>query len=227
MKKAFVAMALVACAGSMAMADVYTDSANDIADGISTGNGTLDILSAEVTSDATSLTFKLTVNGDTVATDWAKYMVAINSKSGGDTAGNGWGRPIIQSTGMDIWLGTWIDSGNGIENRQWNGTSWVLTSASYLANPDVSISKSGNTVTINASLAGLGLAQGDTIRFDIVSSGGGDFDGAIDSLANPGIQVFDWGQPSDVGNLVYTIPSPSAAVLAGLAGLGLAGRRRR
>jgi len=227
MMKAFMGMALVACAGSMAMADVYTDSANDIADGINNAGGTMDILSAEVTSDATSITFKITVNGDTAATDWVKYMVAINSKPGGDTTGNGWGRPIIQSTGMDIWLGSWIDSGNGIENRQWDGAAWNLTSASYLANPNVSVIKSGNMVTINATLAGLGLAFGDVIRFDIVSSGGGGTDGAIDSLANPTFQVFDWGQPSDVGNLVFTIPSPSAAVLAGLAGLGLAGRRRR
>lgn len=228
MKKTLVAMALVAFAGSTAMADVYSDAAGDIAPDIATGGGTMDILSAEVTDNMTSITFKITVGGDTSATDWVKYMIAINSGPGGDVNGNGWNRPVVQSTGMDTWLGSWIDGGNGLENRKWTGAAWTLAGATYLGTPGLSISKSGNMITISALMADLGLVPGQTINFDIVSSGGGDNDGAIDSLANPNINVFSWGQPSDVGNLPYTlsIPTPGAAVLAGLAGMTLARRRR-
>ncbi len=39
----------------------------------------------------------------------------------------------------------------------------------------------------------MGLGVGDTIEFDVYTSGGGDGDGAIDALANPDQTVANWG----------------------------------
>ena len=53
-----------------AWADIVTDPTGDIDAGISTGNGTLDIVSMEVTHNATDLMFSLTLNGNISTTDW-------------------------------------------------------------------------------------------------------------------------------------------------------------
>lgn len=98
----------------------------------------LDISSVQVTNTATDLKFKINLVGDPVATDWGKYMVGIDSVVGGDTAGNGWGRPISMSSGMDYWLGSWVDSGNGMEVRNWTGAAWNLYAATYQAIPPLS-----------------------------------------------------------------------------------------
>ena len=43
----------------------------------------------EITDDGTDIMFKISLTGDPVATDWGKYLVAIDSVPGGDSAGNG------------------------------------------------------------------------------------------------------------------------------------------
>jgi hypothetical protein len=57
-------IASLASASPMAPGVVYTDATGDIADGIATANGTLDLVSMEVSSTATDVIFKLTVNGN-------------------------------------------------------------------------------------------------------------------------------------------------------------------
>src|SRR6476659_232043 len=101
----------VATFGFSAKASTYGDTAGDIFP----PDTILDITSVEVNNTATLLTFKINLVGNPVATDWGKYMIGIDSTAGGDTAGNGWGRPISMSSGMDFWLGSWADSGNGLE----------------------------------------------------------------------------------------------------------------
>jgi len=168
--------------------------------------------------------------GDIVATDWGKYMVGIDSKSGGDTAGNGWARPISMSSGMDYWLGGWADSGNGLELRNWTGSAWNLQSATYNPNPDnITVAKTTNSITYTANFAGMGLAIGNTFQFDVYTSGGGGGDGAIDALGNPNQTVADWGNSYDSGSLVvsYTlVPEPAALALLGMGAAMLLRRRR-
>jgi hypothetical protein len=203
----------------------YTDSSNDIQPGIATGDGTLDLLSMEVSNTATDVVFRLTVNGNLNGTDWGKFMIGISTGGTGSTAGNGWGRPISMTTGlggMDFWIGSWVDGGGGSQLWNYNGASWSgpggLSSFSF----------SGNQITYTASLSSLGLSVGDTFYFDAFSSGGGSTDSAIDALANPGVSVTDWGTPySSTSTFSYTvIPAPGAIALIGLAG-GLMARRRR
>src|SRR5436309_4229 len=106
-----LALTIVALLAAPAAAATYTDAPNDTF--TTAGGGILDILSLDVTNTATDISFRFTVAGDVTATDWGKYMVGIDKAPGGDSASNGWVRPISQPAGMDIWLGSWVDSGNG------------------------------------------------------------------------------------------------------------------
>lgn len=208
----------------------YTDSSGDIAAGIANAGGTLDLLSMEVSNSATDIVFRLTVNGSLSAVDWGKFMIGISTGGAGDTAGNGWNRPISMSSpvgGMNYWIGSWVDGGGGAQRWAYNGASWSEVAATYSSGFG-SFSFSGNQITYTMSLASLGLSIGDTFYFDAFSSGGGGGDSAIDALANPGISVTDWGGPyNSTSNFAYTVvPAPGAIALLGVAGL-LARRRRR
>jgi hypothetical protein len=221
--------ALALVAGS-ANAATFNDATGDIFTGA--GGGILDIVSLDVTNTATSISFQFTLNGDIAATNWGKYMVIIDSTAGGDTAGNGWGRPISLASGAETWLGGWADggAGDGVENRRWNGSAWTLNGATYNATPGLSVVKTATTIKYTVLLADVGLSLGQTIKFDGFSSGGGGGDGAVDSVANPDLSVFDWGDAYVAGGsnpvLTYTlVPTPGFAGLVGAA--GLVGLRRR
>ncbi len=214
---------------------LFSDAIGDIDAGISTGNGTLDLVSMEVSHTATDIQFKLTVNGNIGTTDWGKFMVGIaNNKGYGTSSSDGWARPITMSAngGMTNWLGLWVDGGGGAENRS-NQTSWGLTGATYNSNFGNFALAAGaqSTITVGVSIASLGMSIGDTFSFDAYSSGGGSADSAIDALANPNVAITSWGQAYDSGasnSFSYTltaIPAPGAIALVGLA--GLVARRRK
>lgn len=226
MNRLFAVLAVASLGTSALASTTYNDPAGDVFTGA--GGGILDILSMEVSNTATDITFKFTLAGDVVATDWGKYMIAIDNAPGGDVASNGWARPISMPTGMDHWIGTWVDSGNGAEVYAFSG-AWARTQATYdpAPNNQVSISKMGNMVTVSTPLSALGLNVGDIFFFDAFTSGGGGGDGAVDSLGNPNQQIGDWGVPSEAHPLTYlVIPAPGAAGALALGGL-LAMRRRR
>ena len=214
---------------------LFSDAIGDIDPGISTGGGTLDLVSMEVSHTATDIQFKLTVNGNIGSTDWGKFMVGIaNNKGYGTSSSDGWARPITMSAngGMTNWFGSWVDGGGGAENRS-NQTSWGLTGASYNGNFGNFALAAGaqSTITYGVSIASIGMSIGDTFSFDAYSSGGGSGDSAIDALANPSVAVTSWGQAYDSGasnSFSYTltaIPAPGAIALIGLA--GLVARRRK
>jgi len=210
---------------------VFTDATGDIAPGLATANGTLDIVSLEISNTLTDIVFKLTVNGSVSTTDWGKFMIGISNGGAASNNGNGWGRPINMDSpngGMTRWIGSWVDGGGGAENRDFTAGSWGLTGATY--NGDFGgFTFGGNEIIYTLSLASLGLNVGDTFYFDAYSTGGGGGDGAIDALANPNISVNGWGDTYTSGGsnpiLSYTVvPAPGVIALAGVAGLL---RRRR
>ncbi len=218
--------ALFLGAATFANATTYTDSSNDLFDN---GFAHLDITSMAVTNTATDISFQFSLRGSPVATDWGKYMVIIDSRAGGDITSNGWARLISQTTGADSWLGGWVDSGNGLENRTWNGSGWQLDGATYNSTPGLSVSKDATSVTFTTTLASLGLVGGQILFFDAFTSGGGGGDGAVDSAGNPGMQITDWGVHSDAHNLTYQVtpvPEPGS-MLALVSGFGLLALRRR
>ena len=216
---------------------IYNDATGDIDPGIATGNGTLDLVSMEVSHTATDIQFKLTVNGNIGSTDWGKFMVGIaNNKGYGTSTSDGWARPITMSAngGMTNWLGGWVDGGCGAENRSHEiFDRWGLTGATYNCNFGNFALAAGaqSTITYGVSIASVGMSIGDTFRFDAYSSGGGGGDSAVDALANPNVAITSWGQAYNSGtsnSFSYTltaIPAPGAIALIGLA--GLVARRRK
>lgn len=203
----FAAAALAVCA-STSRADTYPDPTGDTFP----VNAILDITSVEVTNTATDLIFKIKLAGDPVTTDWGKYMIGIQVTNGpaGDTSanGNGWSRPISIGAGagpvggMNYWVGAWADGGNGAEVRSYNG-AWTLQDATYSPNPDaLTITKNTNSLTINFKYSGLGVGFGDTVYFDVYSSGGGDGDSAVDALSLPTQSIVNWGDSFSSASLL-------------------------
>ena len=229
-----LAVAFLALVTRQVNADVYTDSTGELGGGATAT--ILDITSVEVTAGASDLNFKINLAGDPTVTDWGKYLIGINTGTGGDTVGDGWVRPIgmnASGNGMNYWVGSWADTGNGAELYKYTGT-WGLQSATYAANPDaISFAKDTSSVTLNFQYAGLGLAPGSTFSFDVYTSGGGSGDTAIDALDNPNVTVANWGDTYNSGDALNSftipVPEPSTWLLVAFGGLALIGRifRRR
>lgn len=225
------ALLVCACASLAinAKAATYLDSTGE--NFTAAGGGILDISSVEVTSTATDLIFKINVTGDPVATDWGKYMIALDTAPGGATSGNGWNRPISMPSGMDYWVGSWVDSGNGAEVWKYTG-AWGVQSATYGANPDnVGTTKDTSSVTVKFAYAGLGLGAGSSFIFDVFTSGGGGTDSAVDALSSATQSIGDWGNSfSSQSTLSFTIPQvpePASLAFLGLGSLALINRIRR
>jgi hypothetical protein len=235
MKNVLSACAAVAALSTVAFVTaepgvVYNDAANDIGAGLATANGTADILSVEVSHTASDVQFKLTLNGDVTTTDWAKFMIGISSPGAGikTSSGNGWGRPINMSSGggMNYWLGSWIDGGNGAESYVNGGSTWNRTGATWNGDFSGSISKAGSTVTLTVARSAIGMSADGTFLFDVYTSGGGGGDGALDALSVSTPAIANWGDTFTTTNgLSYAIPAPGAVALVGLA--GLIARRRK
>ena len=187
----------------------YTDAIGDVFTGA--GGGILDITAVEVSNDASDVIFKISLNGP-LTTDWGKYLIGIYTTPGGDTNGNGWGRPIKMASGMNYWVGSWVDSGNGAEVYSYGG-AWSLVNATYGTPGGLSISKSGSSATIRYPFASLGLSTngGNNIfEFDVYTSGGGGGDGAVDALSTTNQTISDWGNSfTTTSNRSYTILPPN------------------
>lgn len=212
---------------SLSGADIYNDAVGELHDGSGagtdfTGFGHLDIASVEVMNDATDISFTINLNADITVTDWGKYMIGIDSEAGGDPVGNGWGRPISMSSGMDYWIASWVDSGGGSQVWSYDGAVWGDDASGIPA-------ISGSSVTLSASLTTLGLSPSDTIVFDVFSSGGGGGDSAIDALSDAAPTVTEWSDGyTSTSSLSYTvIPEPATIGLLGMAGISMLLVRRR
>lgn len=181
---ALAAIAAITALASTSRANLYTDTTGDIMP----SNTILDITSVEVTNTATDIVFKINLVGNPVATDWGKYCIGIDTNPAtGDIGsnGNGWGRKIsMNPRGMDFWVGSWVDGTPGAQLFWYDGAAW-----NNIGGP--AISKTTNSVTISFPFANLGKAFGDTVDFDVYTTGGG-ADPAVDALSNPAMAVSSW-----------------------------------
>jgi hypothetical protein len=213
MKKALLVSVAAAAVASVASAQVtYSDSSNDLFDN---GFDNLDITGVNVSDDGVNLSIAVTTRGFQT---WTKYMMYFNTTGTGTTS-NGWGRPVNLTSNIDYYVGSWVDAAS--DNAQFWSWSGAWNQTATLSN-----AVSGNTVSFTLSLASLGLSAGQTIYFDVATSGGGN-DPGVDHLSRSDAATPGWGTASTSGNfLAYTtVPAPGAIALLGLA--GLAGRRRR
>jgi hypothetical protein len=208
--------ASLAVAASASAGVVYNDATFDTFDN---NLANLDISSVEVTNDDTTLNIWVTTRE--FAT-WTKYMIFLNT-GGPGTASNAWSRPVdLSGQTIDYFVGAWLDQPS--DNTQlvgWTGSEWnwggvQLSTSSILP----------NTVCFSFSLASLGLSAGDSLLFDVATSGGGN-DPGVDHLSRETLATNGWGEASVAGEFLKynVIPAPGAFALVGLA--GLMGRRNR
>ena len=215
---AVAAVSATAHAGVAGNSQSYNDSVNDLFDN---SMSNLDIGLCTVADNGVNITF--TVETQSFAS-WTKYMIFIDTAAGG-TSSNAWSRPINLTSDIDYFIGSWVDASS--DNSQfvgWDGAGWNWGGVTTFSN-----SVAGNSVSWTVSLASLGLSGGETIYFDVATSGGGN-DPGVDHLSVVGAQsTTGWGSPSTSnGFLAYQVsgvPAPGAVALLGLA--GLLGRRRR
>jgi hypothetical protein len=199
--------ATMAATSAFAQVTTFSDATNDIAPGIATAGGTLDIVEMEVVDTETDVIFTMTVNGSinpaTGGVDWGNFMVGIaNQKTPGTVAvnGNGWNRPIRLiagvtngvTNGMTHWIGSWVSGNGGSQLWTYGTTNWSGPAA--LAAFATSAGTQ-STITYTVSKESLGVTNGDTIIFDAYSSGGGGSDSAVDALSNPSNSITGWGGP--------------------------------
>ena len=230
MKNVTMAAVLAAAAG-LAGADVYGDSTGEVFDA---GFTHLDISSVTLTNDADFLYISVQTTGDLDNPNWGKYAIGINNGKDASDAGNGWGRNIDWG-GQTIthWSATWADdggSGVGGEVYNFNG-GWNLQGATYNGDSNISGDDSGHAGGAQMwaiSLATLNLQVGDTMTFDVVTTGGSGGDPGVDHLSRADQSTPFWDTQSVAGDfLSYTVvPAPGAFALLGMGGL-VAARRRR
>ena len=178
-------------------------------------------------------TLDISVAADIDATTWGKYLVAMDTGRNDGENSNPWGRNADFGRGITDWVGSWADdggSGAGAELHQFDGSAWGLTDATYTTNTLIMGDDSNHASGVQrlaVSLAALGLSVGDSVEFDVLSSGGG-ADPGVDHLSRSDFATDDWANGSLSGAfLSYTVvPTPSSLALVGLGGL-IAGRRRR
>jgi hypothetical protein len=223
LKAAVLAAGLAIC--SPAMSATFFDTTGDNFD----GNAHMDITQVDVTDDGTNITFKVTLNGSIAnPNDWGKYVIGINTNNAtgdfGAPVGNPWGRNIAMADGTDAWIGSWVDSGGGIQPWTYAGGSWTQNGSGVPV-------LSGNMTSITTSLASLGLSAGQTFKFDVYTTGGGGGDSANDSAANPAQSITNWPGPYTTpagGGLSYTtVPEPATVALIGMGLIGVLGYVRR
>ena len=207
---------LAAVASTSAVADVYLDGSFDQGP----ENGNLDLVAVTVSNDDTNLFFAIETRE---IADWTKYLAFIDSGAGGAEGNdNPWFRDIeMGAAGVDFFAGSWIDGGGGgIDFQSYNGSGWQGGGLGA----GLSIDWLSNTVTMSISLATLGLELGDSLRFEIGTTGGGEGDPATDLMNGTSAS---WGGVSNFGTLLEytTVPAPGALSL--LVAAGLVARRRR
>jgi hypothetical protein len=190
---------------SLSQARVYSDASTDLFDN---GLANLDIISVEVTNDSSNVTFTVTTRG---YADWTKYLIGIRTpaaSSSSSTTGNAWSRPHTYSQGVNYFIGSWLDSGSGIQLVHYVNSAWDWSSTTGAS---LDMTQTGlNKVVFTASLAALGVTAGDTIKFDVGTSGD-DGNGIIDALSTSSLTTTNWQTASTAGALLsYTTIDPNA-----------------
>lgn len=200
LRKACVLAALGAL-GTTALATNYPDTVGE-----HWGPAENDIVSVDVTNDATHLTFKINLNptADLAVNYYPNFEVGIqtNNGAGGQTAingnyglgdpaiGSGYGTPVGISTGMNYFVGAYLDGpdySGGAElfgystTNGWNKIGFTA--------PIVEVATGSPSLSFSFALSDIGLSAGNTMKFDVWSTYSG-ANSAYDALQNP-LKTFD------------------------------------
>ena len=130
-------------------AAVYPDTVGDQA---GSGDSEVDIRSVEVTNDATNISFKITLVGDIAAANFGNYHIGFDTVPGGKTTtGVAWGNTFGMSSGMDYWLGSWVNFGGGSELHQYTGDGTSNVWGPTIGGTSVALGQFDTTITIPLS----------------------------------------------------------------------------
>ncbi len=190
-------------------------------DTFTNGDANVDIVSVSVSNTDTHITFTVETRG---YASWTKYLFFLNSGAADQTGTNAWNRPLdMNGQTIDHFIGSWVDAGT--DNSQlWSFTgAWGQDSTFTNDQSDTG----NNRVSWTTTLESLGLGIGDSLLFDVGTSGGGKFDTTVDLLSRSDQATDWWTNAATSGEfLKYDIvPTPGAVALLGLA--GAFARRRR
>ena len=205
---------------SLASAEaVFTDAVGDDAN----GNSNLDLTSLTISNDDLVLTISVSVTD--LHSDWGKQMLFFETGADGHQGtSNPWFRNVDHAgSSISHFVGSWFDGGGGAGIFQYDGGSDGWGGSTGISK---SIDWDNNTFTYQIQLSDLGIGIGDTIRFDVASTGGGNGDPATDMFSSG--SHGSWGSGSSLGSdlMEYTtVPTPGALTL--LAAAALVARRRR
>ena len=202
-----VALGIASFLNFSAQARVYSDASSDLFDN---GFANLDITSVEVTNDASNITFTVTTRG---YADWTKYLIGIRTAaaSSSSTTGNAWSRPATYAEGINFQIAASVSASPtptaqyiAYSSGAWN---WgVATTATMDLTQTLA-----NKVSWTVSLASLGLSLGNTFKFDVGTSGGGNNDPFVDVASRGDASTSGWGSASTGGALIsYTTIDPNA-----------------
>jgi hypothetical protein len=214
-------------------ATLYPDATGDFTGGA----GFLDMTSASVDNNATTLTFTINLASDpsVPANNWGTHLIGFDTTAGGNgnIAGpGGWSKNIQMSQGgMDFFIGNWLNnaSGNpaGATLYGWSGSAWNPVTSTGGPNPfNISAAVNSSSVIVSLDFAALGLSVGNSFNFDVYSSTAGN-DNVLDALASTGSLTWN-SNPFDSGVNVYSytvIPEPGTIMLLAGGLLLLAVRR--
>ena len=197
----------------------FFDAAGDEAH----NNHNLDL--TKVTVSNTDTTIRFVVQVMDLHSDWGKHVVFLDTGASGHAGNsNPWFRNVDHNgNSISHFIGSWLDGGGGGSISQYNPGSDSWNGASPISK---SVDWSNDTFTYEIALSDLGVSLGDTLRFDIGSTGGSNGDPVVDMFSNGTHGT--WGGSSSLGSdlLEYTIvPGPGALALFGIG--GLFARRRR
>jgi len=190
-----------------------------------------DIKSVTVTNDATNVYFTIELNGSIAGgSNWGKYAIMIDSAAGGYTGNNPtvWNRSISMPSGMDHWIGAWVDGSGGNQLYSYTGVANNWNAAAVQGT-----TLTGTSFTVTTPLASIGISVGQTFCFDVMSSGGNGNDSAWDLLSKNVVNDSDndgvtgWSELTQSTNCVAYTAVPEPATMTALALGAVATLRRR
>ena len=186
-----------------ALDDSYQLLATDPAD-TPQGNAATDLLALYAADDADHFYFALEVNADIATSNWAKYILAIDTVAGAGATTDAWGRNV-QYAGdhlPDFSINSWVDAAPyGAEDTQF----WTYTGS---WNESGSVAEAalgtGTTSLIEWKVSKAALGNPDAVWLEAWTTGGGGSDNAQDTVPDDWTAT-DWSTQAVLDNFVqYT-----------------------
>ncbi len=166
--------------------DFFAANRIENTDSLDTQFAPIDLGGVYVTNDANKLYFGFSYDKDGWGTCQVGIHIATGAPSGGTT--DSWGRKIAWNTAPykpDYQMYCNMDNA-WQEMRHWSGSAWDVI---YSGSNSLGWVITTGFQELGLNLSDLGLAAGDTVRFEIVTTQNGTTKGPLDCMVNDGNQL--------------------------------------